>query len=364
MDIILPSEQPAIIKIIGVGGGGVNAVNRMIAANVSGVDFFAVNTDSESLRQSSAENKIQLGEDGQGVGGDPDKAQKYAEAEEEKLRDILNGTDMVFITTGMGGGTGTGTAPIIAKLAKEMGILTVAVVTKPFEIEGPGRMQNANKGISKLKENTDALIVIPNDRIFSSLIDGKTRYREAFKYIDDVLRIAIESITDTITKPGEINIDFADVKRVLTDSDYAIIALGKGQTLKEAYNEALLNKFVEGENITEANDILFNAFCSRNNEFSVDDMKEINADLLAQCKNKPSIKPGYAVDDNLDKTIKVAIIASFKKKAEPAADLFENAQKEEKQEMKQVQQQVEMQDSKKRDPFAQPACEVHKPRRL
>lgn len=362
MDIILPNEQPAIIKIIGVGGGGVNAVNRMIAANVSGVDFFAVNTDLESLRQSSAENKIQLGEDGQGVGGDPDKAQKYAESEEEKLRDVLNGADMVFITTGMGGGTGTGTAPIIARLAKEMGILTVGVVTRPFEMEGPVRVQNANKGIAKLKEHTDALIIIPNDKIFS-LIDGKTRYRESFKYIDDVLRISIESITDTITKPGEINIDFADVKRVLTDSDYAIIALGDGQTLKEAYNEALLNKFVEGENITEASAILFNAFCSKNNEFTVDDMKEVQDDLMSKCKNKPWIKPGYVVDDNLDTKIKVSIIASFQKKAEPAADLFENAQKEEKQEIRQAQHQTEIQD-KERDPFAQPACEVHRPRRL
>ncbi|MBQ3834104.1 MAG: cell division protein FtsZ [Elusimicrobia bacterium] len=362
MDVILPSEQPAIIKIIGVGGGGVNAVNRMIAANVSNVEFFAVNTDLESLRQSSAENKIQLGEDGQGVGGDPVKAQQYAEAEEEKLRDILNGADMVFITTGMGGGTGTGTAPILAKLAKEMNILTVGVVTKPFEMEGPVRIQNANKGISKLRENTDALIIIPNDKIFS-LADTKTRYRESFRIIDDVLRIAIESITDTITKTGEINIDFADVREVLTNSDNAMIALGDGQTLKEAYDEALANKFVEGGNITEANAILFNIFCSKNNEILVSDMREIKDDLMAKCKNKPSIKPGYVIDDNLDTRIKVAIIASFQKKEEPANDLFENAQKEEKKEINKSQQEIDFQE-KKRDPFAQPACEILKPRRL
>ena len=282
-------ERPAtIIKIIGVGGGGVNAVNRMIAANVSDVDFYAVNTDLESLRQSSAENLVQLGSDGQGVGGDPVKAQKYAEEEKEEIKDILKGADMVFITTGMGGGTGTGTAPIIAKLSKEMGILTVGVVTRPFGYEGPERKLKADRGISRLKEYTDALIIIPNDKIFS-LIDGKTRYRESFKYIDDVLRISIESITDTITKTGEINIDFADVKGVLTNSDYAIIALGSGQTLKEAYNEALLNKFVEGENITEANDILFNVFCSEKKELTVDDMKEIADDLMAKCKNTPAI---------------------------------------------------------------------------
>ncbi len=363
MDIILPSKQQAAnIKIIGVGGGGVNAVNRMIAANVSNVEFYAVNTDKESLRQASTDNKIQLGEDGQGVGGDPEKARKYAEEDEEKLKDILSGADMVFITTGMGGGTGTGTAPIIAKLAKEKGILTVGVVTRPFEMEGPKRIQNANKGIAKLKEYTDALIIIPNDKIFS-LIDEKTHYRESFKYIDDVLRISIESITDTITKTGEINIDFADVKEVLTKSEYAIIALGDGQTLGEAYGKALLNQFVEGGDITEANAILFNAFCSKQNEFTVGDMKKIKDDLMQKCKNKPSIKPGYVIDDNLNTKIKVAIIASFQKKDEPAKDLFENAQQEETKEMKHTQQEMDFKE-KNRDPFAQPACEVHRPRRL
>ncbi len=363
MDIILPSEQPAVIKIIGVGGGGANAVNRMIVSNVSNVEFFAVNTDSSALRKSGAENKVQLGEDGLGAGGDPLKAQKYAEAAEEQLKDMLSGTDMVFITTGMGGGTGTGASPVIARISKELGILTVGVVTKPFEMEGPDRTQYANNGIAKLREFTDALIVIPNDNIFS-LMDEKTPYEKAFENIDDVLRRSIESITDTITKTGVINIDFADVKGVLSNSESAVIGLGDGQNFQEAFNKALNNKFVEGKDITEANKILINVSYSTNNNFTVEDMKNANEYVKKECKERPYLKIGNVIDNNLNTKMRVSIIASFQKKNEPASDLFENARKEEKQEIKQVQQRIEMQDDKNRDPFAQPACEVHKPRRL
>lgn len=357
-------EQPTIIKIIGVGGGGANAVNRMIVSNVTNVEFYAVNTDLPTLRKSGAENKIQLGDDGLGVGGDPLIAQKYAEADEEKLKDMVSGANMVFITTGMGGGTGTGAAPVIAKISKELGILTVGVVTKPFEMEGPDRALNANKGIAKLKEYTDALIIIPNDRIFS-LIDEKTPYEKAFETIDDVLRRSIESITDTITKTGIINIDFADVKGVLSNSDSAIIGLGDGQDFKDAFEKALTNKFVEGGEITEASKILINVSYSQNNEFTVEDVRVAGEYVKTKCKARPYLKIGNVRDNNLNTKIKVSIIASFKKKEEPAKDLWESAQNEQLKEQS-LESETNNDDTKENidDVFAKPAWQTHKPKRL
>ncbi|MBQ4178495.1 MAG: cell division FtsZ family protein, partial [Elusimicrobia bacterium] len=256
----------ANIKIIGVGGAGTNAITRMVTANISGVQLYAVNTDNDSLRKSAAENRVSIGT-GLGVGGDPVKGEMYAEESIDKFRDMLQGADMVFITTGMGGGTGTGAAPVIARVARELdaelqkmgkrGILIIGVVTKPFSAEGSERVENAKKGIAELREYTDALIVIPNDRIFS-LIDEKTHYEQGFVFIDDVLRRAIESITDTITKTGTVNIDFADINNILKGAGNAIIGLGDGKTLEEAFNNAITNKFVEGDDIKEANRILIN----------------------------------------------------------------------------------------------------------
>ncbi len=372
MDVFFPetkenqqqqTDQPAIIKIIGVGGGGANAVNRMIVSNVTNVEFYAVNTDLPTLRKSGAENKIQLGDDGLGVGGDPLKAQKYAEADEEKLKDMVSGADMVFITTGMGGGTGTGAAPVIARISKELGILTVGVVTKPFEMEGPDRAAHANKGIAKLKEYADALIIIPNDRIFS-LIDEKTPYEKAFETIDDVLRRSIESITDTITKTGVVNIDFADVKGVLSNSDSAIIGLGDGQDFKDAFEKALTNKFVEGGEITEASKILINVSYSQNNEFTVKDIKGADEYVKTKCKERPYLKIGNVRDNNLNTKIKVSIIASFQKKEEPAKDLWENAEKQQqKEESMSPENDTDIKENID-DVFAKPAWQTHKPKRL
>ncbi len=309
--------KDTIIKIVGVGGGGTNAINRMQAANISGVQLYAVNTDNGSLRQSCADTKISIGT-GLGVGGDPKKGEQYAQEAVDKFKDMLQGANMVFVTTGMGGGTGTGAAPVIAKVSKELGILTVGVVTKPFTVEGSERIEYANKGIAKLREYADALIVIPNDKIL--MVDGKTPYKKGFEMIDDVLRRAIESITDTITKIGEINIDFADVDSVLRNSDNAIIALGGGSTLEEAFNEAISNKFVEGEDIRNADKLLVNVSYSNVNEIKVEDTNIIFDYIKKNFKRYVSLKNGNIINNDLDTKLKVSIIASFKKQEETKTD--------------------------------------------
>ena len=359
------------IKIIGVGGAGTNAVNRMVMAGINDVQLYAVNTDMGSLKKSSADTRISIGT-GLGVGGDPIKGKQYAEESIDKFREMLQGSAMIFITTGMGGGTGTGAAPVIARVAREMdlesqklkkpGILIIGVVTKPFSAEGPERISNANKGIAELREYTDALIVIPNDRIFS-LIDEKTHYEQGFVFIDDVLRRSIESITDTITKTGIINIDFADVNGILKNAGNAIIGLGDGQTLEEAFKKAITNQFVEGEDITESTKLLVNISYSNSSNFNLGDVKKIYEYVPKEFKNYKYLKVGHIENNDLDTKIRVSIIASFKKseeeKEKPKEDLFDMAAE--------VQKQEEQQQNKKEDfsdVFGRPACDIHKPTRL
>ena len=364
-------NKNANIKIIGVGGAGTNAVSRMVMANITGVQLYAVNTDVGSLKKCSADTKVPIGT-GLGVGGDPIKGERYAEESIDKFREMLQGADMIFITTGMGGGTGTGAAPIIAKVAREMdielkkigkpGILIIGVVTRPFTAEGSERVSNANKGIAKLREYTDALIVIPNDKIFS-LIDEKTHYEQGFVFIDDVLRRAIESITDTITKTGIINIDFADIQKVLEGAGNAIIGLGDGQTLEEAFKKAITNQFVEGEDITETNKILVNISYSVNSKIDISDEKKIYDYFAKEFKNYKSLKIGHIENGELDTKIRVAIIASFKKGSEieeekVKEDLFENAEYQKQKEEKNLNKE------EFGDVFGRPACEIHKPTRL
>ncbi|WP_372519445.1 cell division protein FtsZ [Candidatus Ruminimicrobiellum ovillum] len=359
----------ANIKIIGVGGAGTNAITRMVTANISGVQLYAVNTDNDSLRKSAAENRISIGT-GLGVGGDPVKGEMYAEESIDKFRDMLQGADMVFITTGMGGGTGTGAAPVIARVARELdaelqkmgkrGILIIGVVTKPFSAEGSERVENAKKGIAELREYTDALIVIPNDRIFS-LIDEKTHYEQGFVFIDDVLRRAIESITDTITKTGTVNIDFADINNILKGAGNAIIGLGDGKTLEEAFNNAITNKFVEGDDIKEANRILINISYSKVSEIAVGDVRFAQEYIQKEFKHYISLKIGNTENNDLDTKIRVAIIASFKKEEEKQKannDLFEDAEAQKKEEEKAAVKEDSI------DVFGRPAYEIHKPRKL
>ena len=230
----------ANIKVIGVGGGGNNAVNRMIDAKVQGVEFIAVNTELQVLDKSNADVKIQIGEKvtrGLGAGAKPEVGGNAAEESRDEIIKVLTGADMVFVTAGMGGGTGTGAAPVVAQCAKELGALTVAVVTKPFSIEGKIRMNNAFSGIEKLKQNVDAILVVPNDKLLG-IIDKKTSVKDAFRLADDVLRQGIQGISDLITVPGVINLDFADVKTIMSDQGEALMGIGIGSGESRASDAA------------------------------------------------------------------------------------------------------------------------------
>ena len=245
----------AKIKVIGVGGAGNNAVNRMIDVGVTGVEFIAVNTDRQALMLSKAPTKIQIGEKITrclGAGGDPTVGEKAAEETREEISDALKGSDMVFVTSGMGGGTGTGAAPVVAQIAKELGILTVAVVTKPFSFEAKKRMQNAERGIASLKEKVDTLVVIPNDRLLQ-VSERTTTFTEAFALSDEILRQGVQGISDLISIPGLINLDFADVKTIMYDTGMAHMGIGRASgenraedAAKAAINSPLLESSIDG----------------------------------------------------------------------------------------------------------------------
>lgn len=245
----------AQIKVIGAGGGGNNAVNRMVEAQLQGVEFIAVNTDKQALHTSKAEHKIQIGEKltrGLGAGANPEVGKKAAEESKDEIIKVLEGADMVFVTAGMGGGTGTGAAPVIAQLAKEMGILTVGVVTKPFVFEGKVRMKNAENGIAELKSKVDTLITIPNDRLLQ-IVQKNTSMLDAFSMADDVLKQGIQSISDLIAVPGLINLDFADVTSVMKEQGLAHMGIGNAtgenraiEAAREAIQSPLLETSIRG----------------------------------------------------------------------------------------------------------------------
>jgi len=255
-------EHAATIKVIGIGGGGCNAVNRMLKAGLNGVEFFAINSDVQALRMSLTENTVHIGGNqtrGLGAGANPSLGREAAESSREDLAMILDGADLVFLTAGMGGGTGTGAAPVIAELARESGALTIAVVTKPFAFEGKKRMQVAENGIAELEARVDTLITIPNERILQ-VIEKKTPLSEAFSYADDVLRQGIAGISDLITRPGMINLDFADVKTIMTDAGSAMMGIGEGtgehraaDAAQKAIASPLLETTIEG-----ARGVIFN----------------------------------------------------------------------------------------------------------
>ncbi len=255
-------ENFAAIKVVGVGGGGTNAVNRMILEGLRGVDFIAVNTDAQALIHSQAQSKIRIGEKltrGLGAGGDPERGMKSAEETADDLRESIKGADMVFVTAGMGGGTGSGAAPVIAKLAREMGSLTIGVVTKPFMFEGAKRKRVADEALNRLKDNVDTLIIIPNDRLLD-IVDKKASLQSAFRLADDVLRQGIQGISELITVPGLINLDFADVKTIMGEGGAALMAVGRGSgenravaAAEMAIKSPLLDVSIEG-----ARGVLFN----------------------------------------------------------------------------------------------------------
>jgi cell division protein FtsZ len=255
LEFDLGSEPLAKIKVVGVGGGGCNAVNRMIESGIEGVEFIVVNTDAQALQLSKAETRLQIGEKltrGLGAGANPEVGKKAAEESREMIYNALQGADMVFVTAGMGGGTGTGAAPIIAEISKELGALTVGVVTKPFRFEQKRRMQQAELGVSNLKEKVDTLIVIPNDRLLE-IVDRNTPVLEAFKEADNVLRQGVSGISNLIAVPGLINVDFADVKAIMTERGSALMGIGTAsgenratEAAKRAISSPLLETSIDG----------------------------------------------------------------------------------------------------------------------
>lgn len=255
-------ESFARIKVIGVGGGGCNAVNRMIDEGVQGIEFITVNTDAQALLLSKAPTRVRIGEKvtrGLGAGGNPEMGQKAAEESADELYEVLKGSDMVFVTAGLGGGTGTGAAPIVAQIAKEIGALTIGVVTRPFTFEGSRRLQGAESGIAKLKEHADTLIVIPNDRLLQ-IVDKRASLTEAFQVADDVLRQGIQGISELITVPGLINLDFADVRAIMSEGGAALMAVGRasGEDRSRVAAEAAISSQLLDITIDGARGILFN----------------------------------------------------------------------------------------------------------
>jgi len=312
MDLNKSVEAFAHIKVIGVGGGGCNAVNRMIAEGIQGVEFMAVNTDAQALLLSKAPNKVRIGEKltrGLGAGGNPEVGRKSAEESAEELYNALKGADMVFVTAGLGGGTGTGAAPIVAQIAKECGALTIGVVTRPFTFEGAKRMVSAETGMDALKEHADTLIVIPNDRLLQ-IVDKKASLQDSFKMADDVLRQGIQGISELITVPGLINLDFADVKTIMSEGGAALMAVGKASgedrarlAAEQAISSQLLDITIDG-----ARGVLFNVTGGPNMT-----LFEVNqAAALIRETSHPDVNMifGAVIDPNMGDEIRITVIAT------------------------------------------------------
>ncbi|KKP86933.1 MAG: Cell division protein FtsZ [Candidatus Roizmanbacteria bacterium GW2011_GWA2_35_8] len=326
--------QAARIKVIGVGGGGGNALSSMIAeGGIAGVEFIAVNTDAQALLSNKASIKIQIGENltrGLGSGGDPEVGRQAAEESRERLKEDLSGADMVFITAGEGGGTGTGASPVIAEIAKETGALTVAVVTKPFDFEGSKRKFAADEGTIKLKEKVDTLIIVPNQKVLS-IIDKKTPILEAFKKIDGVLHQGVKGIAELITTPGLINVDFADVRAIMQNAGTALMGMGVGSgdkraiaAIKQAISSQLLDVSIEG-----AKGVLFNIVGGP--DLSMTEIDEAASIIAKSADPDADIIFGAVIDDRMMDQIKITIIATkfddtkmrfFKFKKEPEETSF------------------------------------------
>ena len=308
---IVPS-QSARIEVIGVGGGGSNAVNRMIASDLQGVGYRVLNTDAQALIQSSAQKRFQLGQKltrGLGAGGNPVIGQKAAEESRAELQESLQGTDLVFIAAGMGGGTGTGAAPILAEVAKEVGALTVGIVTKPFGFEGRKRMRQAEEGIARLAEHVDTLIVIPNDRLRDAIAGAPLN--EAFRAADDVLRMGVKGISDIITKPGLVNVDFADVRSVMADAGTALLGIGVGSgrsRASEAAQAAMTSPLLEAARIDGAKGCVINI--SGGKDMTLEDMTTASEVIYDVVDPDANIIVGAVVDEKLEGEIHVTVIAT------------------------------------------------------
>lgn len=322
------------IKVVGVGGGGNNAVNRMIDAGVTVAEFIAVNTDQQALLTSQAQTRLQIGERltaGQGAGADPEKGRKAAEESKTSITEMLKDTHLVFITAGMGGGTGTGAAPVIAQIAKELNILTIAVVTKPYEFEGKPRAKNAEEGIERLRKYVDAIVVIPNERL-RQIVPKGTSIKESFRFADDVLRQGVQGISDIIVFPGLINLDFADVCTIMRDKGLAHMGIGYGagdnkalEAVKQAVASPLLDTTIEG-----ATGILLNI--KGGEDLTQDDISEASALVREIVDENCNLIIGTSIDENMKDEVEITLIATG----------FKN----ENEEVKQEEQQNDVQASR------------------
>ncbi|UCG20306.1 MAG: cell division protein FtsZ [Deltaproteobacteria bacterium] len=307
------SNNGAKIKVIGIGGGGGNAINNMINANLRGVDFIAANTDAQALEISKATTKLQLGVNitkGLGAGANPEIGRSAALEDADKLREALEGSDMVFVTAGLGGGTGTGGAPIVAQLAKEIGALTVAVVTKPFNFEGRQRMRTADIGIKELKEVVDTIITIPNNRLLS-LAAKKATFLEMLKKADDVLLYAVKGISDLITIPGLINLDFADVKTIMSEMGMALMGTGMASgedRATEAAQKAISSPLLEDVSISGAKGVLMNI--SSGLDLTIDEVQEASSLIQKEAHEDANIIWGTVLDQSAGDELRVTVIAT------------------------------------------------------
>ena len=306
------AESPAQIKVVGVGGGGQNAVNRMIAEGLAGIEFIAVNTDQQALMLSHAPVRVRIGEKvtrGLGAGGNPEMGEKAAEESSDELYSLLKGADMVFITGGMGGGTGTGAAPIVARIAKELGALTIGVVTRPFSFEGAPRQRSAETGIEKLKEHVDTLIVIPNDRLLD-IVDKRASLQQSFRTADDVLRQGIQGISEVITVPGLINLDFADVRTIMSEGGAALMAVGVAtgegrarSAAEQAITSSLLDVTIDG-----ARGILFNI--TGGPDMSLHEVNEAASLIKSAAHPDCNVIFGAVVDESMKDQMRITVVAT------------------------------------------------------
>ncbi len=311
-DMEQPLESFARIKVVGVGGGGCNAVNRMIEEGVQGIEFIAVNTDAQALMLSQAPTRVRIGEKltrGLGAGGDPEIGRKAAEESAEELYEVLKGADMVFVTAGMGGGTGTGAAPIIAQIAREIGALTIGVVTRPFSFEGARRAKAAEEGIGHLKEQADTLIVIPNDRLLQ-IVDKRSTMQDAFKVADDVLRQGVQGISELITVPGLINLDFADVRSIMKEGGAALMAVGEaaGEDRARLAAEAAISSSLLDITIDGARGVLFNI--TGGSDLTLFEVNQAAAIIKEAAHPDVNLIFGAVIDPSMGDKVRITVIAT------------------------------------------------------
>lgn len=306
-------HEGAKIKVIGVGGGGGNAVAHMLTKELEGIDYICANTDSQALRKSQAHSQLQIGSNitkGLGAGADPELGRQAALEDREQIQEAIKDANMLFITTGMGGGTGTGAAPVIAQIAKDMNILTVAVVTRPFSFEGKKRTKTALEGIAELEKQVDSLIVIPNDKL-TAVMGKSASLKDAFASANEVLYTAVSGISELITRPGEINLDFADVRAIMTEKGTAMMGTGIGHgdnRAAEAAEAAIHSPLLDDINLTGADGILVNV--SSNGDLSIGEFMEIGELVQALAGDEALVKVGTAIDESLEGSLRVTLVAT------------------------------------------------------